>query len=533
MAKMMSAKTIKVNKAETEVQKALFSTNIEYKREQSTSGIDGILYPQYSAKDLQLMVQESTILQQCIEAYQTNIVGFGPIPCYKDDDVAGKEETPEMKAEWDYLKNFFKNFNYDMPFEGVWKELIQDREETGNAYLECIRDLSGAIVSGERLAPENMYVCAQGKFVEYKVFIDGQEVIRRKRFRKYVQDIDGTKVFYKEVGDPRIMDMRNGEYVDALEEEFQANEVLHLKLGNKEYGVPRWIGQVVHMAGARLAEELNYRYFTQGRHTPMAILLHNAQLSPESEQALIDYATSVEGVEHSHKFLIIEATGEESGLLGEETKNARVELKSLAELLQEDALFLEYDDASREKIQSAFRLPDIYVGRSKDFNRATADTARYITEEQVFEPQRTELEWIINNKILITHPLTHVKASFKKPEVSNSEELALILEKAISAGAVAPNDIRSVLGEFLGKELENFEDPMFDLPLQVGMMLKNQEFTSQQQDKQMAANKEQADQAKKEKEEEEKKKQVEKAYAGEAPILKEIRDLLEKQYSRA
>lgn len=48
-------------------------------------------------------------------------------------------------------------------------------------------------------------------------------------------------------------------------------------------------------------------------------------------------------------------------------------------MLQRDGLFINYDDTNRKKVQSHFRLPDIYVGYSKDFNRATAETAMLIT----------------------------------------------------------------------------------------------------------------------------------------------------------
>ncbi|MBL3267446.1 phage portal protein, partial [Klebsiella pneumoniae] len=72
-------------------------------------------------------------------------------------------------------------------------------------------------------------------------------------------------------------------------------EVLHLKIGNGPYGIPRWVSHVVHMVGARKAEELNLRYFKQGRHIPMAILLKNGILSEESEAAITDYVSNVEG----------------------------------------------------------------------------------------------------------------------------------------------------------------------------------------------------------------------------------------------
>lgn len=512
-------------KANVRLVKAQNSLDVEKTAEERYSGIDGILPTPYPIKELQALVENSTILQQCVDAYKRNIVGFGADPVYLEDYVVA-EETPEMKAEHDKVKSFMKHFNYDMSFTDVWGNVIEDKEITGNGYLEVIRDGADVPVEGNRLNPAFIWVSKQGELVEAEVLIDGIPVKRKRRFRKYVQDMGSQKVYFKEFGDLRKMDSRTGEYVDTIDLEYEANEVLHLKIGQSTYGVPRWIGQLIHMYGTRKAEELNYRYFTQGRHTPMAILLHNAELSPESEQALVDYASSVEGSDNAHKFLIIEAEGLEEGILQDEKKNAKVEVKSLADMLQQDALFLEYDDASRQKVQSAFRLPDIYVGRSKDFNRATADTARYITEEQVFEPERNSLEWIINNKFFAYLQLKYTQMNFSKPEISNVLEIVSVLDVGGKLNALAPNDVRDVLGKLLGKEFEPFEGEHFDVPsgsLQAQAQLEGMQIANEQ----TKSNPPQSD--KNAKSPKGKNEQVKKVYEGNEFInlLKDMKDVLE------
>lgn len=446
------------------ISKAANTTTIEDNKEGQLTGENGIISPPYPIKELQEIVEKSTILEQCVEAYRRNIVGFGAIPVYNEDSTVN-DETPEMKREMQMLIDIIHYFNFDQSFEDVFGDAIEDREVTGNGYIEIIRDGQDYPSEGNRLDPAYIYVTKLSDFVDVEQNIGGQWIKRKRKFRKFVQDIGTKKVFYKEFGDPRTMDWRTGEYTDNIDEEFQANEILHLKIGTKAYGVPRWIGQVIHMMGARLAEELNYRYFTQGRHTPMAILLHNAELSPDSVQQLEDYAREVEGVNQSHKFLILEAEGLEEGILEDERKNAKVEMKSLADMLQQDALFLDYDEASRKKVQSAFRLPDIYVGRTVDFNRATADTARYITEEQVFEPERNSLEWIINHKLLPCWDIEHVKIEFSKPEISNAEEIVSVLKTGNELNALSPNDVRPIIGELIGVEFEALEGEEFNSPI--------------------------------------------------------------------
>lgn len=525
MAKKGSGNRARVRaiKGGTSFKKQLQPQSVTDKHETELSGMDGIVKRPYPPKELQDLVQMSTILQQCVEAYRRNIVGFGAVPQYHEDDVI-EAETAEMKAEWEQIQDFVKYFSFDMSMEDVFGEVIEDREITGNGYMEIMRDTLNMVVEGARINPEYMFITSrQDELVDVSYIRNGKTFKRKRRFRKYVQEIGAQKVYFKEYGDPRKMHKKTGEYSDSVPPGDEATEVLHFKIGAETYGVPRWIGQLVHMYGARKAEELNFKYFTQGRHTPMAILLHNATLSAESEKELTDYASSIEGVEHSHKFLIIEAEGLSEGILDEEKVNAKVEVKSLAEMLQNDALFLEYDTASREKVQSAFRLPDIYVGRSKDFNRATADTARYITEEQVFEPERKSLEWVINNKLLDSYLFKYTGVSFNAPEISDTEQLVALLDVANDIGAIAPNDIREVVGKFLGKKLENFEGEEYDVPASVASANRAAVQAEKQAETQTAQL--QAQQSAQQK--------IQKATSDDlTDLLKDIRDLLDSDYEQ-
>lgn len=428
---------------------------------------EGIIEPDYPFKELLKMVEYSTILQQCIDAYKRNIPGFGAEIQYTLD----VKETPEMIAQYDALKEIMEFFNFDKSFEDVWADAIEHREKCGNGFIEIIRDGRGLPAGGENVDPTYMRVTTLTEpiDVKYERFNkDGQKIsyTRKKRFRRYVQIVGTEKVWFKQFGDPRFMNKETGEFTSSHNGDLEANEIIHLKIGDGPYGVPRWIGQLIHMYGARKAEELNYNYFDNGRHTPAAVIVSNGMLTEESLQQLQAYANEVKGVDNAHKFLILEAEGLEDGILpGEDRQGVKVDIKPLAEILQQDALFLDYDEKSREKVQSAFRLPDLYVGRSKDFNRATADTAREVTEEQVFEPERNSLEFIINNILFQEHELNLVKIRFKSPEISNATDQAALLTVLNNIGSVSPNDTRDLVGKIVGKDLDPFDDEMANVPL--------------------------------------------------------------------
>lgn len=449
------------------------------------SGVYGqgdIIAPPYNLRELKLMGDYSSILQQCIDAYKTNIVEFGIEPEYKID-INSEEVKQEVKDtaqnEWTRLDEFIRYLNLDESPEVVLGHVIDDKEKTGNGYLEIIRDGKGDPVGIEYVDAQHMRVCKKTvhERVEYTILEDGKEkkTHRWKQFRRYVQMIDGKAVYFKEYGDPRIMNLSNGKFDDNTPDNLVANEIVHLKIGSGTYGKPRWIGTLISLYGARKAEELNLMYFTNGRHIPAAITVSNGTLDDASYEALQEYMTDLQGTDGAHKFLLLEAVGttEESDTHGDaKVVPAKVEIKSLAEILQQDALFLEYDANTRTKIRSAFRLPPLYTGEAQEFSRATADTARKVTEEQVFQPERKGLARVLNTLFLEPLGFRFVKLGVKGADFHDPVEISKVLDPFIQAGAVAPNDLRPLLEKVLGAKLDPFPDD-YNVPLQVVMKESN------------------------------------------------------------
>jgi PBSX family phage portal protein len=439
---------------------------------------DDIIAPPYNLRELKKMAEYSTILRQCVDAYKTNIVGFGfGVEYgfdYNADDVSITDKEIARK-QWMQLEEFIQYLHYDETTKTIFGYMLDDRESTGNGYLEVVRDGLKRPAGIEHMAAENVRVCKKEEKpyeFEMRILKNGEfvSVKRRRRFRKYVQMINGQMVYFKEYGDPRTMDNTTGEYKENVSEEKQATEVLHFKLGSGPYGVPRWIGHLINMYGARKAEELNYMYFLNGRHVPAAILVEGGMLTADTIKRLQEYSEEVRGTENSHKWLIIETYAESDGneVDGyDENANVKVELKSLAEMVQEDALFLEYDEKHRTKLRSAFRLPPLYTGEADEYNKATADTARKITEEQVFQPERESIVGKLNRVFLPDLELNKVQLRLKGPDFRDPFEVAKAIASLIRGNAVSPNDLRDLAGQVLGKDLDEWTEEEYNRPLKV------------------------------------------------------------------
>lgn len=418
----------------------------------STAEADGswVTAP-YPINQLRLVVENSSILQQAIAAYTNNIVGYGIVPEYIDEST----EDNGQSAEWDTAEEVLDWLSIDQPLEGLFKEVLDDREVTGNAFLEVIRDDKGNVIQLERVKPELVQLSKpEAEPVLTKVVHKGKEKMVWKKFRKFKVD----KYIFKEFGDPRGIDFMTG--TDTDDPRRQARELLHLKIGNDHWGVPRWIGNLVALLGARKAEELNYRYFTQGRHTPMAVLIKNGQLSEDAELALSSYVGEIGSEAMQHKMLVLEAEKVTDGI--DDKDKVDIEIKSLADMLQTDALFLEYDDKVREKVLSSFRLPPVYVGLSQDYNRSTVEEAKRIAEEQVFQAEREALEDLFNRHLLASYQLKEVKIEVRGPELSND---ALIIETLDKLGArFSDNEVRAIAGKLVGVEFDVLQGEQHELP---------------------------------------------------------------------
>lgn len=460
----MSKMQVRVIKAkEQHVEKA--DVSLQLNPQEARNAGDWI-YPPANLRGLRQLVKESSILPQCIRAYRNNIAGFGIGIRYLED----VEETPEMAAEFQRAQEIIELLNTEQDTKEVFEDLIEARETYGIAYLEVIRNLAEEVVQIEFIkdTPSMLKTSPLDPYISTAYFHHGQQTERKKRFCKYRQDIGGKTVYFREFGDPRIMDRRSGLYLqegETLELENQANEIIEFAIGTEPYGEVRWIGQVLGVDGSRKAEMLNNNYFENGRHTPLAIIVRNGTLTDDSFAKLRQYMDEIKGASGQHAFLVLETESTTEGTALDSDDKPEIELKDLASILQKDELFQDYLDNNRRKVQSAFQLPDLYVGYTTDFNRATAQTAQEVTEEQVFQPERRSLAWAINNRLLNGYQFRYVECFFLEPDVSNPDDLYKLLTVCNNAGGLTPNKAKEIALKALGETSEDYPEEWGDIPI--------------------------------------------------------------------
>ena len=454
---------VQIVKAAQPVEKADTSTQVT---QQEAYNAGDWITPPLDLKGLRVLVKNSSILPQCVRAYKNNIAGFGIGVRYKDDI----EETPEMAAEFERAEEIIELLNLEQDTKEVFEDIIEAREIYGISYLEVIRNVAGEVQQIEFIkdTPSITKTKPLEPYIATVFYHKGKQVERKKRYCKYRQSIGGKTVYFKEFGDPRIMDNRDGKYLEegeTLDIQYHANEIIEFAIGTEPYGEVRWIGQILGVDGSRKAEGLNNNYFENGRHTPLMIMIKGGTLTDESFDKLQQYMNDIKGAAGQHAFIILETESSEGRVDFDQSEKPEIEVKDLANILQKDELFQDYLDNNRRKVQSSFQLPDLYVGYTTDFNRATAQTAQEVTEEQVFQPERKSLAWVVNNKLLTGYQFKYVEAYFLEPDISNPDDLYKLLTVANNAGGLTPNKAKQIVYEAYGETAEDYPEEWGDVPL--------------------------------------------------------------------
>lgn len=440
-----------------------------------------VINPPYEPADLLRIIEESSYLKQYIRAMATNIAKFGHGIKHKDDFDYDREEDATKKGEadkeWDKITRLYKYINPTEPYKKVIEKMVIDRESIGWGTIEVMRDGKGEVSHIEYARAANIRMAAlnaiESRPIEFKVLEkdDGGEYTSQtyfKKFRKFVQIVAGRKVYFKEFGDSRHLDYQSGEYGEDVPEERRATEIAFFPIHDPttEYGIPRWTGAIVDIIGNRASEVLNFTYFESGTILPAAIIVDGGQLTDES----IDAIRNGKGLGNAFKLLLLEtAPFEDEDAIGIDEKKNRVSTKieKLADTMNKDALFQEYQKTAREKIRDTFRLPPIYTGQSSDYTRATAEVARQIAEEQIFTPEREDIASLFNTIINNELGIRYVEMYMKGPDFADIAEKSTALEPYIRAGAVTPNMLIEPLGELLNKDFEPFPDDIGNIPIEL------------------------------------------------------------------
>lgn len=437
----------------------------------------GIMEPPFSPITLKKLPAHHNVLLQCIEAMVTNIAGFGWRLEYVGPD--GQMESAEAQDEKERLECLLEQPNDEDDYTEVRKRLQRDMETYGYAFMEVGRDSEGEVSMLFHVPADTVRATWQDRNptkVEVKLKRGKKSVTQviRKRFRRFVQLHGRDKVFFKEFGDPRVISPKTGLEDATLSLSESATEILMVRLyaTGEVYGWPRWINQLPAIFGSREAEMVNLRFFEDNAIPALAVLISGGSLSKDGEEALREmFQGKGTGRDRMHKAIVLEALpDEESADLEGRVPPAKIELKPLSGDRQGDALFQKYDEENQQKVRSAFRIGNIFVGRSEDYNRATAEAALATAECQVFGPDRAAFDKVMNRRVLAIdgEPPRFWRLRTNPAKIAGGDAVVKSLVDLNTIGAMTPNVAIGIANELFDLKIPTITEEWGDMPYKAG-----------------------------------------------------------------
>lgn len=377
-------------------------------------------------------------------------------PADGSPEIKPEDNDPEKKK----LEAFFKEPYPGMSMVSLRRKLRVDLEQTGNAYIEVLRNAAGDVRFLRSLEAQTVRLVKLDAPVmvdKAVASLDGDKdetVSMWVRERRFAQMVSNKKVYFSEFGASRKVERLTGRWViderktppDTL-----GNEVIHLIVdrdGKTPYGVPRWINNLPSVLGSRKAEEFNLEFFDAGGLPPAIILIAGGAMTTTVKEQLLAHMAGRS--RSKHRAAVVEV----QSVSGDVDKASRVDIKveRFGDAKQGDAMFMKYDVACEEHVRIAFRLPPLFVGRSGDYSFATASVSYMIAEEQVFAPERLEFDEIINNTLVKALGVTKYKYVSKPTTLKNVE---IMIQAVIAAKDVIDGEERiRTLNEISGTKME-------------------------------------------------------------------------------
>lgn len=373
----------------------------------------GLVPPLYDPAALCQMSMTCDVIAQCVKAMQVNINGMGyHLEYVPPDDQPDKQEDENDKAEKRKLEFLFQYPNAGETWSAIKDKILADKLLTGSGYLEVVRNLKDEIAELHHAQAKTIRMTSpDANPTEHIQWVrDGnawRQIIRLTRFRRYCQIVGGEKMWFKQFGDPRSLNKNTGKFADLgarWPAELEATELITFGQDspNTPYGEPPWVSELINIMGSSEAKKINYLYFNEKTIPPFIITVAGGTLGEDAVQELQDFlAKDFKGADNFHKVLLLEAESSSTGVVGDEKGPAvKIEVKPMTQFMQEDALFQQYIKNNAKAVRESFRLPPLLVGASEDYSHASTHESKVVAEQQVFAPERNELDEEINRTII-------------------------------------------------------------------------------------------------------------------------------------
>lgn len=408
----------------------------------------------------------SQSLKACGNAIATNVYAMGHTLTPRRKPNGAKEEA-EALAEKEMLDDFFDSASPESSWLQTCYAFGYDRTIVGYGVIEVLRNNKNEVcglthhpsrhfrVTGfDRDPTEAQYRRWDAKMGRWV------EMTYDRRFRRYVQNVNGRLRFFKEFGDPRVLNMDSGNYSEATPADKVAGEVIFDATYDPTtpYGFPDWIPLWDDTEADHSASTGSKDFLEDG--LPLALIFTpNSTVTGSARKALTEAIEDAKATGKARtKVVIMDSVPVESkaapGQAASTANAATPQVVKLGDLQQGDALYREFRKEHHRRVRIAFRLSGLFLGEDDQATYATANIQMQMAEMQVFIPKRIAFDHLVNNRVLPELGAKWWKYQSKGPVLQDNQTWIRLMELAYKSGAIRDFPLfRKILSEQLGDEL--------------------------------------------------------------------------------
>lgn len=402
-----------------------------------------------------------------------------------------KRLSKEITREKYVFDSFFARCCSDSSFIKLRRKVRADIETHGWGCIEMIRDNLGilkrlAYVPGYTVRPmeqlpEVVSVKEDDSVTPLSV---NRTIIVKRFFRIYIQRVGTSVVYFKSPQDPRIISRNTARIYDSIEAlrapkdakipgegegAEQAGELIYLSLHSASSACPppRWTGNLLAALSTREADEANYFYLRDNAIPAGIIFVHGGTIAKDAKQRIeARMKAEMRGSENTGKLLIIEANPGQLSPTGDRATMPSITYQSLRDSQSNDATFTNLDARAADRIGASFRLSPMLRGYTPNtLNRATAYAAVDFAEQQVFQPERDDFDWMVNAIILPAINIKHLRFRSNSPPTRSADDVCAVINAAGPQGGLAPNDVRDMLSDVMNRKFTPVTEPWGEQPI--------------------------------------------------------------------
>ena len=426
---------------------------------------DGLLIPPiWNPWTLYRIFEESDILQAYIRFLVDGLCRPTELEyCGPKKEVNSKEtERQEIKA-----RDFLSKVNETHSWYTMHRQRHLDQWVAGNGFVEVLADRkSFEPLLAYNTPPTFMRVSTldiepiltwgllprDGELKEFPIY---------RKFRRFARWLPTKKIeWFKQIGDPRVMNKITGHYVKdgkgqyILEKDLKPEDYSEIRgnaiwwfrdvYGGMVYGVPRWCAAMGDIRGNYLSRWCNFDVIDHGGIPPWLLLVYG-KLSPGTRKYLKDVikkwrdpnAYSDPGVlEIEPNLLSFNSSG---------GAKAGAEFVSMRDMRNEDSMFNKYSETCWQNVGRIFRLAGVLEGK-------LTEAALDAIETNVLGPLRAVDDERYNVEFLQPQLGIYLwRIKTKRPPLSG-DSLYKALGMAGRTGGPSLNDLTRVENEVFGTQ---------------------------------------------------------------------------------